>query len=235
VAWERNIDSNLFGGTDPNVCILLAAVRAGRSTPTPPATICSSWYHRRAYGADSTKTHYYADCRPDAAMNAADFAVTPGPDRLGRDGVADRPELRRLHRQHLDREHDVLHLGRRADRRAPALRGHGERLAGGEGPATFAAVPVEIDVEHVARLARLALTEEERDRFRHQLALILEHAAKVGEVAAEHVPPTAHPVPRANVFRPDEVQPTLPHEAAMANAPEVEDGRFKVPRIIELE
>lgn len=94
-------------------------------------------------------------------------------------------------------------------------------------------MPIEIDVEHVARLARLALTPEEKERLGRQLAVILEHAAKVGEVAAEDIPPTSHPVPRANVYRPDEVWPSLSREEALANGPEVEDGRFKVPRIVE--
>lgn len=92
---------------------------------------------------------------------------------------------------------------------------------------------VEIDIEHVARLARLRLTDEEKERFSRQLAHILEHAARVGEVAAADVPPTSHPVPRANVYRPDEPRPSLSHEAALANAPDPEDGRFRVPRIVE--
>jgi aspartyl-tRNA(Asn)/glutamyl-tRNA(Gln) amidotransferase subunit C len=92
---------------------------------------------------------------------------------------------------------------------------------------------IEIDVDHVARLARLALTAEEKERFGRQLAVILEHAAKVGEVAAEDIPPTSHPVPRANVYRPDEIRPGLSHEEALANAPEAEDGRFRVPKIVE--
>lgn len=96
-------------------------------------------------------------------------------------------------------------------------------------------MPVEIDVDHVARLARLALTPEEKERFRRQLGLILEHAEKVREVAAEDVPPTSHPVPRSNVFRPDEVTPSLSHDEALAGAPEAEGGRFKVPRIVEQE
>src|SRR6266571_4699523 len=96
-------------------------------------------------------------------------------------------------------------------------------------------MPVEIDVDHVARLARLSLTAEEKERFRRQLQLILEHAEKVGEVAAEDVPPTSHPIPRSNVYRPDEAEPCLTHEEALANAPEAEDGRFKVPRIVEVE
>ena len=94
-------------------------------------------------------------------------------------------------------------------------------------------MPVEIDVEHVARLARLALSEEEKERLGHQLALILEHAERVSEVAAEDVPPTSHPIPRPNVLRPDEPAPSLAHEEAIAGAPEAEAGRFKVPPIVE--
>jgi aspartyl-tRNA(Asn)/glutamyl-tRNA(Gln) amidotransferase subunit C len=96
-------------------------------------------------------------------------------------------------------------------------------------------MPVEIDIEHVARLARLELNDEEKTRLRAQLGVILEHAARVQEVAAEDVPPTAQAVPRSNVFRPDVPQPTLSREEALAGAPEVEDGRFKVPRIVEQE
>ena len=94
-------------------------------------------------------------------------------------------------------------------------------------------MPIEIDVDHVARLARLALTPEEKERFGRQLALILEHAAKVGEVAAADVPPTASAIPRANVLRPDVPEPGISQQAALANAPESEGGRFKVPRIAE--
>ena len=96
-------------------------------------------------------------------------------------------------------------------------------------------MPVEIDVDHVARLARLALTDEEKDRFRRQLGVILEHAEKVGEVAAEDIPPTAQPVPRSNVLRPDVRVPSLPLEEALAGAPEREGDRFRVPRIVEQE
>mgnify|MGYP006271401325 CR=1 FL=1 len=95
-------------------------------------------------------------------------------------------------------------------------------------------MPVDIDVEHVARLARLALTEEERARLREQLAVILEHAAKVGEVATADVPPTGSPIARANVLRPDEPREPLSHEDVLGNAPAREDGRFRVPRITEV-
>ena len=94
-------------------------------------------------------------------------------------------------------------------------------------------MPVDIDIEHVAKLARLALSDEEKDRLRGQLGLILEHAAKVGEVAAADVPPSASAIPRANVFRDDEPEPSLAVEDALRNAPDPEDGRFRVPRIVE--
>lgn len=94
-------------------------------------------------------------------------------------------------------------------------------------------MPVEIDIDHVARLARLDLTDDEKERLRTQLGLILEHAAKVGEVAAADVPPTAWAIPRANVLREDEPEPSLTQAAALANAPDAEGDRFKVTRIAE--
>lgn len=96
-------------------------------------------------------------------------------------------------------------------------------------------MPVEIDVDHVARLARLELTEDEKQRLREQLSVILDNAAKVGEVATADVPPTAYAIPRSNVLRADEVTPSLLPEEVLANAPEVEADRFKVPRIVEVE
>jgi aspartyl-tRNA(Asn)/glutamyl-tRNA(Gln) amidotransferase subunit C len=94
-------------------------------------------------------------------------------------------------------------------------------------------MPVEIDIEHVAKLARLDLTAEEVDRLREQLGAILEHAAKVGEVAADDVPPTASAVERTNVLRDDRPDPSLTREAALANAPDRDGDRFRVPRIVE--
>ena len=96
-------------------------------------------------------------------------------------------------------------------------------------------MPVDIDIEHVARLARIQLTDDDKELLREQLAVILEHAAKVGEVATEDVPPTAYAIARANVLRPDEPEPSLPHEEALVNAPEQEGGRFRVPRVTEME
>lgn len=94
---------------------------------------------------------------------------------------------------------------------------------------------VDIDIEHVARLARLELAPEERERLHAQLGVILEHAAKVSEVATDDVPPTAYAIPRSNVLRPDEPTPSLGVEAVLANAPDREHDRFKVPRITEVE
>jgi aspartyl-tRNA(Asn)/glutamyl-tRNA(Gln) amidotransferase subunit C len=87
------------------------------------------------------------------------------------------------------------------------------------------------DVEHVARLARLALSEEEIERLTTQLAAILEHAARVAALDTTDVPPTSHPFPLANVLRPDEGRPGLSHDDVLAMAPEAEDGRFRVPRM----
>jgi aspartyl-tRNA(Asn)/glutamyl-tRNA(Gln) amidotransferase subunit C len=88
------------------------------------------------------------------------------------------------------------------------------------------------DVEHVANLARLALTPEEIDRFTEQLGVILDHAEDVAALDLEGVEPTAHPLPLANVLRDDEVRPSLDREEVLAQAPAAEDGRFRVPRIL---
>jgi len=89
------------------------------------------------------------------------------------------------------------------------------------------------DVEHVARLARLALTEDEIERFTDQLAVILEHAADVAALDLADVEPTAHPLPLVNVLRPDTVRPGVDRAEVLAQAPAAEDGRFRVPRIMD--
>lgn len=88
------------------------------------------------------------------------------------------------------------------------------------------------DVSHLARLARLAVSDEELDMFAGQLDVILGAVARVSEVAAADVPPTSHAVAMTNVFRPDEVRPSLPRAAVLAGAPSVEDEKFRVPRIL---
>lgn len=89
------------------------------------------------------------------------------------------------------------------------------------------------DVEHVARLARLELSEEEFSLFEEQLSKILDHARRVTALDTEGVPPTSHAVPLANVARPDVVSPGLDQETSLEGAPSTEDGHFKVPRILE--
>ena len=88
------------------------------------------------------------------------------------------------------------------------------------------------EVAHLARLARLALPEDELDQLAAQLDVIISAVAKVQEVAKGDVPPTSHALPLTNVYRPDEVRPGLDHDQALAEAPAVEDGRFRVPQIL---
>ncbi|SDY57020.1 aspartyl/glutamyl-tRNA(Asn/Gln) amidotransferase subunit C [Micromonospora pattaloongensis] len=91
------------------------------------------------------------------------------------------------------------------------------------------------EVAHLARLSRLAVTDEELDTFAGQLDVILQAVARVGEVTAGDIPPTSHSVPLTNVFRDDVVRPGLNREDALAGAPDAEDGRFRVPRILDEE
>jgi aspartyl-tRNA(Asn)/glutamyl-tRNA(Gln) amidotransferase subunit C len=88
-------------------------------------------------------------------------------------------------------------------------------------------------VDHVARLARLDLSEEERERMSVELAQILGHAEAIQELDLDAVEPTSHALPLRNVMRPDEVKPSLTQDEALSSAPETEDGRFRVPKIIE--
>ena len=89
------------------------------------------------------------------------------------------------------------------------------------------------EVEHVANLARLRFNEVEMERFTHQLNGILAYIDKLNELDTSGVEPTYHVLDLINVFREDETQPSLPQEAALANAPERADSFFKVPRIVE--
>jgi aspartyl/glutamyl-tRNA(Asn/Gln) amidotransferase C subunit len=100
-------------------------------------------------------------------------------------------------------------------------------------------MPVKIDIEHVARLARLDLTDDEKARLREQLGAILEHAAKVGEVAADDVPPTAYAIPRSNVLRPDEVTPVAagrggPRQRARGRGRPLQGAEDRGGRVSEL-
>jgi aspartyl-tRNA(Asn)/glutamyl-tRNA(Gln) amidotransferase subunit C len=91
------------------------------------------------------------------------------------------------------------------------------------------------EVAHLARLSRLAVTDAELDMFAGQLDVILQAVARVGEVAAADIPPTSHSVPLTNVLREDVEEPCLTQDEALSGAPDAQDGRFRVPRILEEE
>lgn len=87
-------------------------------------------------------------------------------------------------------------------------------------------------VAHIAELSRITLSEEETDALTEQLDEILGAIAKVGEVASQDVPATSHPVPLTNVTRADEIRDVLTQEEALQNAPDQEDGKFRVTAIL---
>ncbi|MEI8001294.1 MAG: Asp-tRNA(Asn)/Glu-tRNA(Gln) amidotransferase subunit GatC [Deltaproteobacteria bacterium] len=89
------------------------------------------------------------------------------------------------------------------------------------------------DVEHVARLARLGLSDDELDQLTGELAAVLGHAADVASLDLDGVEPTSHPLPLRNVLRDDVVRPTLDRTEVLAAAPATEDDRFRVPRILD--
>ena len=88
------------------------------------------------------------------------------------------------------------------------------------------------EVVHVARLARLSLSDAEIDEFTGQLGDILEHAADIEALDVGTVEPTAHPLPMVNVLRPDELRPALDRDLLLSQAPAAEDGQFRVPPIL---
>ena len=92
---------------------------------------------------------------------------------------------------------------------------------------------MKMDIEKVARLARLELSEEERETFGNQMEQILTYMEQLNRLDTTGVEPTSHAIPIYNVFREDEVKPSIPQEEVLAISPDEEDGHFKVPRIIE--
>lgn len=88
------------------------------------------------------------------------------------------------------------------------------------------------EVQHLAHLARLELTEDETAHYAEQLSAIVDAVARVSDVAADDIPPTSHPIPVTNVFREDVARPGLDRATIAAAAPSWEDDRFKVPRIL---
>lgn len=91
------------------------------------------------------------------------------------------------------------------------------------------------EVEHVAYLARIGLTDEEKDRFQSQLSSILQHVAVINQLNTDVIPPTAQVIPLQNVMREDEPCDCYPPEEILANAPRAEDHYFKIPPVLEEE
>lgn len=89
------------------------------------------------------------------------------------------------------------------------------------------------EMEHVARLARLALQDDELDRLTGQMDAILGYVEQLNELNTEGIIPTAHAVPMENAFRKDEAKPSIGLEKALKNAPAAAEGAFKVPKVIE--
>jgi aspartyl-tRNA(Asn)/glutamyl-tRNA(Gln) amidotransferase subunit C len=89
------------------------------------------------------------------------------------------------------------------------------------------------EVEHIAGLARLALSDEEVVRYQEQLSAILDHFEHLQELETEDIPPTATVLPLRSVMRADEARPPLEREEVLKNAPEAKDGCFKVPAVLE--
>ena len=89
------------------------------------------------------------------------------------------------------------------------------------------------EVKHVANLARLAITEEEADKFAKQLDAIITFAEQLNELDTDNIEPTSHVLDMKNIFREDEAKPGLPVEEVLKNAPDHEDGQIRVPAIIE--
>lgn len=92
---------------------------------------------------------------------------------------------------------------------------------------------MKMDIEKVARLARLELSEEEKVTFGDQLEQILTYMDQLNRLDTAGIEPTSHAIPLSNVFREDEVTPSVSQEEVFSIAPDEEDGHFKVPRIIE--
>lgn len=89
------------------------------------------------------------------------------------------------------------------------------------------------EVDHVAHLARLGLTDEERERMARQLSAILDHMQVLARLDTSQIPPTAQVIPLQNVFRSDEVRPSWPTAELLANAPAQEENCFKIPAVLE--
>jgi aspartyl-tRNA(Asn)/glutamyl-tRNA(Gln) amidotransferase subunit C len=94
-------------------------------------------------------------------------------------------------------------------------------------------MPIDIDIAHVARLARLGLSDEELETYKAQLGVILDHAARVQSLEVEPGVEAAHPLALENAFREDEVRPSLDRDGVLSQAPDAHEGQFVVPPAME--
>lgn len=88
------------------------------------------------------------------------------------------------------------------------------------------------EVRHIAKLAKLKLKEDEEIKFQNELSQILEYMDKLNELDTTNVEPLSHPIPVENIFREDELKPSIPREEALKNAPDTDGEFFKVPKVI---
>jgi len=88
------------------------------------------------------------------------------------------------------------------------------------------------EVEHIAELARLALTDEEKAAYRQQLSAVLEYVARLQALDTTDIPPTSSVLPPQSPLRTDRVEPSLPRERLLENAPQAQDGQFRVPPVL---
>ncbi len=96
-------------------------------------------------------------------------------------------------------------------------------------------MPIDIDIAHVAKLARIQLSDDELAKYRAQLGVILDHAAQVQALATDGVPPTSHPLDMVNAFRDDMVTDSLDRDLVLSQAPDATDGFFRVPPSLDSE
>ena len=94
-------------------------------------------------------------------------------------------------------------------------------------------MPIDFDIVRIAQLARISLDEEELEGYATQLEQILEHAARVQALPTDGIEPTSHPLTMVNAFRPDEVIDCLDRDEVLSEAPDAENGYFRVPRILD--
>lgn len=96
-------------------------------------------------------------------------------------------------------------------------------------------MPIEIDIAHVAKLARIELSDEQLADYCAQLGVILDHAARVQELPTDGVEPTSHPLDMVNAFRDDVVRPSLDRDEVLSQAPDATDGFFRAPPSLDNE